>query len=193
MSLYILRILFATCTLSYLSASCFAQSKEKPKTDEKIVAPTVSIARCNKTTKNLEAEKSCNNGLDLIVQQKIEQAIAAFTKAIELDPKYDDAYNHRGDAYNWKKDSDSAIADLTKAIELNPKRVQLYVHRGSTYFVYEKKYELAIADFTKAIELSPNNDFLYRMRASVYDAAGRKGLADADLQKANELRSQPKQ
>lgn len=190
MNVTILRVFLTSFTLLCLFQLCFAQSKEKTKTDGKIVAPSVSNAKCDKNTKNAEAEKSCNKGLDLIVQQKLDQAIAAFTKAIELDSTYDDAYNHRGDAYNWKNEYDSAIADLTKAIELNPKGVHLYFHRGSTYFIYKKQYELAIADFTKAIELSPKNDFLYRTRAMAYDAAGRKDLADADLQKAKELKNQ---
>jgi tetratricopeptide (TPR) repeat protein len=193
MKIILLKILQTSLTLLCLFQFSLAQSKEESKTNPKIVAPTVSISRCEKTTKNTEAEKFCNNGLDLLIQQKFDQAIAAFTKAIELDPKYADAYNRRGDAYNQNKNSGSAIVDLTKAIELSPKKVQLYVHRGSTYFVYEKKYELAIEDFTKAIELNPKNEFLYRMRAMIYDAAGRKDLADADLQKAKDLRNAPKQ
>ncbi|HRH40400.1 MAG TPA: tetratricopeptide repeat protein [Pyrinomonadaceae bacterium] len=192
MNVILFRIILTTFTLLCLFQLGFAQTKEKSTPDKKIVAPTVSVAKCNKTTKNAEAEKLCNSGLNLIVQQKLDQAISAFTKAIELDPTYDDAYNHRGDAYNWKKDYDLAIGDLTKAIEINPKRLYLYIHRGSTYFIEGKRYELAIADYTKAIELNPKNDSLYRMRAMIYDAAGHKDLADADLQKAKELRQQPK-
>lgn len=192
MNVMILRVFLPSFTLLCLFQLCFAQSKEKTKNEDKIAAPTVSVIRCDKTTKSVEAENFCNSGLDLTVQQKFDQAIAAFTKAIELDSKYTDAYNRRAVAYNWKKDNNKAINDWTKAIELSPKRVQLYVNRGSVYFVEEKKYELAISDFTKAIELSPKNDFLYRMRAMIYDAAGRKDLADADLQKAKELIEQPK-
>jgi tetratricopeptide (TPR) repeat protein len=187
------KILLASLTMVCFFQVCFAQSNEKSKPKEKLAAPTVSIVKCDKTTKNAKAEKFCNSGLDLTIQQKFDQAIAAFTKAIELDPKYADAYARRGVAYNWKKENDAAIADFTKAIELTPKRVELYLNRGSIYFVEQKKYELAIADFTKAIELDPKNDFFYRMRARIYDAAGLKDLADADWQKVQELKDKSKQ
>lgn len=187
------KILLAALTTVCFFQVCFAQSSEQSKPKVEIAAPTFSIVKCDRTTKSAEAEKFCNRGLDLIVQQKFDQAIAAFTKAIELDPQYADAYNRRGVAYNWNKDNDAAIADFTRAIELTPKRVQLYLNRGSIYFVEQKRYELAVADFTRAIELDPKNDFFYWMRARIYDAAGRKDLAAADWQKARELKDKSKQ
>jgi tetratricopeptide (TPR) repeat protein len=193
MSIILPRILFTSLTLVCLFQICPAQSGEKSKPEEKLTVPTISIPRCDKTTKNVEAERFCNSGLDLTVQQKLDQAIAAFTEAIKLDPNYADAYNRRGVAFSWKKNNDSAIADFTKAIELNPKRVEFYVNRGSIYFVEEKKYKLAVDDFTKAIKLDPKNDFLYLTRARIYDALGLENLVEADLQKADELRNAPKQ
>ena len=192
MNVVLSKFFLTAVILVCISQICFAQTDGKLKSTGKLVAPTISVVRCNKTTENAEAEKFCNKGLDLTIQQKFDEAIAAFTKAIELVPKYADAYNRRGVAYNWKKDNDSAIADFTKAIELEPNRVELYLNRGSIYFIELQNYELAISDFTKAIELNPKNDFFYRMRARSYDAVGRKDLADADLQKARELRSAPK-
>jgi tetratricopeptide (TPR) repeat protein len=39
-------------------------------------------------------------------------------KAIQLDPDYADAYNHRGDAYRRLGQNQNTIADYTMAIEL---------------------------------------------------------------------------
>ena len=50
-----------------------------------------------------------------------DKAIADFTEAIRLDPKYAEAYCNRGCAYRNKGDYDKAIADFTEAIRLNPK------------------------------------------------------------------------
>ena len=51
----------------------------------------------------------------------LDQAIADYTQAIALDPKYAVAYNNRGIAYCDKGDLDQAIADYTQAIALDPK------------------------------------------------------------------------
>ena len=48
-------------------------------------------------------------------------AIADYTEAIRLNPKFAEAYCKRGYAYGNKGVYDKAIADCTKAIRLNPK------------------------------------------------------------------------
>jgi len=48
----------------------------------------------------------------------LDGAIADFTKAIEIKPDYEDAYNARGNAKRSKGDWDGAKADYTKAIQL---------------------------------------------------------------------------
>ena len=45
-------------------------------------------------------------------------AINLFTKAIELDPAFSDAYNDRGASYLALEDFSEAEADFSKAIEL---------------------------------------------------------------------------
>ena len=55
------------------------------------------------------------------IKSEYDSAIRDYTKAIELDPKFVDAYNNRGLSYDNKKEYDSAIRDYTKAIELDPK------------------------------------------------------------------------
>ena len=48
-------------------------------------------------------------------------AIAAYTKAIQLDPKCGAAYSGRGHTWVSKHELDKAIADLDRAIRLDPK------------------------------------------------------------------------
>ena len=57
-------------------------------------------------------------------------AISDYTKAIELDPQYADAYNNRGASKGRLKDYQGAIADFTKTIEINPQYVDAYLNRG---------------------------------------------------------------
>lgn len=61
-------------------------------------------------------------------------AVAAYTKAIKLDPKCAKAYTGRGRAYaNLDGNSDKAIADLNEAIRLNPKSVWAFEHRSEIF------------------------------------------------------------
>jgi len=93
-----------------------------------------------------------------------DKAIADYTKAIEIDPKYADVYYDRGDVWYDKGDYDKAIADYTKAIEINPKLIPAYKHLGDAW--REKGYyDKAIASYTKAIEIDPNPKY-----AAAYDS-----------------------
>ncbi len=104
--------------------------------------------------------------------EKYEDAVADFTKAIEIIPTYAESYYRRGIIFadSWYDDSDRAIADFTKAIENDPKYKDAYISRAkakTNNYEYEKDYEGAIADYTKAIELDPNNMFLYNNRGEI--------------------------
>ena len=61
-------------------------------------------------------------------------AIADYTKAIEFDPNYANAYLARGNAKARLEDYNDAIADLTKAIELKPDNALAYLARGATKY-----------------------------------------------------------
>ena len=62
-------------------------------------------------------------------QGKLDEAIAVFRKAIEIDPKSADAQDNLGLALrNDLKDYDKAAECFRKAIELNPKNAKYWVH-----------------------------------------------------------------
>ena len=69
-------------------------------------------------------------GGDKLNRKDYQGAIADFTRAIELNPNYIEAYYSRSLGHYRQRDAGSAIADLTQAIELNPKYTQAYVQRG---------------------------------------------------------------
>ena len=68
-----------------------------------------------------------DSGLQLAMEGRYEEAIAEFSKAIELDPEYALTYCSRGIAYNVLNRKSEAIADFEKCIELsqNPSLTQL--------------------------------------------------------------------
>jgi tetratricopeptide (TPR) repeat protein len=123
----------------------------------------------------------------LMDKRDTDRAIEDFTKAIEIDPKHDKAYNSRGIAYGRTKDINREIEDYTKAIEINPKDEWAFLNRGSAYLdIY--KYDLAFADYAKAIEINPKSDQAHIIRGKAYrDLSYRRGDDNAEeIAKNNE-------
>jgi tetratricopeptide (TPR) repeat protein len=116
----------------------------------------------------------------------LDQALADYSKAIELDPKFGAAYSSRGRVYHEKGDLDEALADYCKAIELDPNFEATFVVRGG---VYHEKGDLdeALADYSKAIELDSKYAVAYTNRGGVYYEKGNFDEALADYSKVIEL------
>lgn len=136
-------------------------------------------------------------------QEKYDEAIKSFNKALELYPEYDQAYAGRGGTYymityrggykekefgkaKLDKVLDKAIADLNEALRLNPKNAYAYSNRAQAYFMYKKdEMTQAIADYTEALRLNPDPSFnnLYFNRARAYSSIGNfsKAMADAEM------------
>ena len=60
----------------------------------------------------------------------LDGAIAEYTRAIELDPRYADAYLNRANTQADKGDMGHAIADYNRALEINPALARAYAGRG---------------------------------------------------------------
>lgn len=100
-------------------------------------------------------------------------AIDIFSKVIDLDINYADAYYARGFAYAAKGHLDTALVDLNKAIELDKNQAKYYYMRGWVYSDDGKKqYDKGIEDFDKAISLDPGKTKIYIKRARSYLAKG---------------------
>jgi tetratricopeptide (TPR) repeat protein len=82
-----------------------------------------------------------------------ERAIADYSEAIRLDPKYVEAYANRGLAYTEKNEDDMAIADYDEAIRLDPNLTSAYQIRALAYRKIGRK-DLAEADERTAKSLS---------------------------------------
>ncbi|MBC7652183.1 MAG: tetratricopeptide repeat protein, partial [Deinococcales bacterium] len=96
-------------------------------------------------------------------------ALTSFTKAIELNPKFESAYIARSYAFNAKGMTDKAIEDVTAYIKLKPSDGEGYDQRAAYYFA-KKDYANALADFDKEIAIWPKRFMTY------YDAANTMAL-----------------
>ncbi len=107
----------------------------------------------------------------------LEEAYIYYSKAIQINPSFAEAYKNRGvvifaqaesEEYLWDQQAvvREALADLNKAIELNPGDPFSYWNRGRIY-VALFYFDAAISDYTQAIELKPDFSTAYLDRGLV--------------------------
>ncbi len=100
-------------------------------------------------------------GIARFRRQEYGQALNAYEKALELDPRSSAAYNNMGTLFLTfflrKKNQDflaKAMDAFNQALRYNARMESAYNGRG-TAFKFSQKNEEAIADWKKAIELNP--------------------------------------
>jgi len=112
-------------------------------------------------------------------QKKDNSAIEAYTKAIELNPEFVEAYTARGTMYVRTGKHERALSDFNKALLVDRNNVSAYNNRGMLFF-RQGNYGPAVEDLSKAITISPNTVTYYLNRAAIYTAQKQheKALAD---------------
>ncbi|MEO1068623.1 MAG: tetratricopeptide repeat protein [Cyanobacteria bacterium J06638_6] len=93
-----------------------------------------------------------SQGGEKLDQNDYQGAIKDYTQAVELNPRYAEAYNNRGVAYARLGDRQSAIADYDRAIGLNPDYALAYANRGSSRRELGEREKAAI-DYWQAAQL----------------------------------------
>jgi adenylate cyclase len=84
-----------------------------------------------------------------------EEAIKAYTKAIELRPFFAEAHVGLGDALAAKGDIDPAVTAYRKGLDYNPMNAKVHVSLGKIYYSEKGLYYESVTAYKKAIELDP--------------------------------------
>ena len=116
-----------------------------------------------------------------------DQAVEAYTKAIELRPFYADAYVGLGDAKAAKSDVDGAVAAYTKALAYNPVNPRVHMSLGKIYYTEKGLYYESVTAYKKAIELDPNSVEARMGLGEVYEDKGLYKEAIDEYRKVIEL------
>ncbi|MGD8343907.1 MAG: tetratricopeptide repeat protein, partial [Desulfobacterales bacterium] len=95
-----------------------------------------------------------DKGRRLLGQQQYDEAIKAFSTAIDIIPLDYQSYNYRGVTWALKGDFDQAIADYSKAIEIRPRYAEAYNNRGFAH-TQTGNLKSALNDYTRALEINP--------------------------------------
>ena len=119
-------------------------------------------------------------------QKLCEDAIAHYTKAIDLKPDLTQAYNHRGLAYADIDDFDAAIEDYSKAIDLESGNAAVYYNNRGLTYLNKGDFDAAIEDLKTAINLIDFAGFYYN-RGQVWLHLKAWEQAKADLTTAKDM------
>jgi tetratricopeptide (TPR) repeat protein len=112
---------------------------------------------------------------------RLEQALANYNRAVELNPDSAEVYNNRGIAHRLMGQSNEALADYDRAIELNPNFAEAFNNRGTAYGAL-KQFDRAVSDYNHALELNPNFAQAYYNRGIMHDKSGllKDAISDYD-------------
>ncbi len=121
-------------------------------------------------------------GLALLMDRRSDLAIASLQRAVELDPKFSDAYNNLGSAYAqrgaYKQAAQAFRQALANPTYLTPQ--QAYLNLGNVY-VMEGRTADAVVEFKRALGISPDFAEAHNRLGYTYLMQGQLDLAIAEL------------
>jgi tetratricopeptide (TPR) repeat protein len=127
-------------------------------------------------------------------EKNSQAAVSSFTQAIRLNPKAEEPYYHRGNAYYKLGNYKAAVEDYTQIISQNNTdklsfRWTAYYQRSRAYEKLDEKQK-AISDWTEVIRGSNSFAEAYISRGNLYKAIGDKENAIADYKAADKILQQ---
>jgi serine/threonine-protein kinase len=126
-------------------------------------------------------------------EQSLQTAIDSFNRAIELDPRYADAYARLGEAHLLlyrltRRPDDLTLAErnATKARDIDDARPAAWITLGMIH-TQRRMFAEAEQDFGNAIARAPRSSLAYRELASMEQQRQQPDKAEANYRKAIEL------
>ena len=127
------------------------------------------------------------------LRKDLDQALAAFERAIALDPNLAVAHNYVGQIKVFLGRANEAAEHTLRAIELSPRDPQLalwYYQLALTY-IHEQRYDEAVEWGRRSVQVNPNLRYPYRILAAALALSGR--VDEARTIAAEMLRRYPKE
>lgn len=104
-----------------------------------------------------QSSEKRNEAMDALSDGRFDDAIAAYTEAIKLNPSSALLYAKRAGVFIKLQKPNAAIRDCDKAIELNPDSAQPYKWRGKAHRLLGH-WEEAFRDLSKSCQLDYDDD-----------------------------------
>lgn len=120
----------AVIFIAVLAISYFPEQSDEAQSE---IVTTGSTEAAIAPSELQSAEENFHAGNAYYEARQWDQAIAAYQKAIELDPNYQAAYANLGVTYYQQQQFDLAASQYEKALELNPKDGEVAYNLGVLY------------------------------------------------------------
>ena len=165
------------------------------------LSPAENARLTDSATSNIDAYDWALRGRELLLgnpknRERFEQSKAYFTRAIEIDPSYSQAYAGLGMAYmfdyqnRWSDDPDSSLPlgkrYAEQAIEQNPKE-PLARLVAAWAAIYEKDLDRAKSEAENALSLNPNLAMAYNTLGGIHSYSGQPLEAIPMIERAMRL------
>ncbi len=127
------------------------------------------------------------------MRKDLNQALAAFERAIAIDPNLAVAHNYVGQIKVFLGRANEAAEHTLKAIQLSPRDPQLakwYYQLALTY-IHQQRYDEAVEWARRGVQVNPDLRYPYRVLAAALALSGR--VDEARVVAAEMLRRYPKE
>ena len=114
-----------------------------------------------------QAQKDLRKGYDYYKENRLKEAQAKLSQAIESSPQNFEAYFWRARTYIRMGQFDRAISDLNRVVEINPEYGPAHDNLG-WLFMRRNKFDESLTHLNKSIELNPDNGWAHYMRGRAY-------------------------
>jgi tetratricopeptide (TPR) repeat protein len=139
--------------------------------------------------KGLSAADWYDRGSAFHAEGRQKEALAAYTKAIELNPQYQDAYVARGAVYSWMDSKEEAARDyetgitlLRNLVKAEPDNVNALIRLGNALFD-AGQCDQAVSLYGKALLAVPRNPDVRTDMAVCYRNIGMLDTSVAEFRK----------
>jgi tetratricopeptide (TPR) repeat protein len=92
-------------------------------------------------------------------RQELRDAIDHFSRALEIDPKFAEAYNQRAIAHYLLEEFDESIEDCRRTVELMPCHFGAWAGMGHGH-AHEGRLGPALEAYRKALSINPHLECL---------------------------------
>jgi tetratricopeptide (TPR) repeat protein len=111
-------------------------------------------------------------GIDLMANEKLDDAVRSFELAIRIDPNYVDAWIKKGYALFHLSEYPIAISSYDRALDIDINNSEAWNLKGLAYYKM-KNYDQAIRSCEKAIDIDPTDAMSWYNKACYLTLVGR--------------------